>query len=141
LQHVVRKAATDSEAFAPTGCDLETSRKAQKIAHQHQGVYFTAGVHPHNAKECGAATLDGLRELARDSLCVAVGECGLDFNRNFSPADVQEEWFDKQVRPGKTPSCFRYFCQSSANRYEGWVRSFLEDVLGVGFRQTWDLQF
>jgi Tat protein secretion system quality control protein TatD with DNase activity len=82
------------------GCDLKTSRKAQEIAHQHQGVYFTAGVHPHNAKDCGEATLDSLRGLISDSLCVAVGECGLDFNRNFSPADVQEEWFDKQVRPG-----------------------------------------
>jgi Tat protein secretion system quality control protein TatD with DNase activity len=29
---------------------------------------------------------------------VAIGECGLDFNRNFSPPDVQLEVFEKQVR-------------------------------------------
>ena len=83
-----------------TGSDLETSRKAQVIARQHEGLYFTAGVHPHNAKSCDASTLDALRELAGDERCVALGECGLDFNRNFSPPDVQERWFDEQVCAG-----------------------------------------
>lgn len=80
------------------GCDLETSGKARTIAGQGQGLYFTAGVHPHNAKDCGENTLDSLRELAQDERCVAIGECGLDFNRNFSPPDVQEQWFREQVR-------------------------------------------
>jgi TatD DNase family protein len=42
-------------------------------------------------------TLNELRALAADPRCAAIGECGLDFNRNFSPPDVQEVWFDKQV--------------------------------------------
>jgi hypothetical protein len=57
-------------------------------------------VHPHNAKECGEGTLEELRRLAGHARCVAVGECGLDFNRNFSPPGVQEEWFDRQVGGG-----------------------------------------
>eukprot|EP00887_Chlorella_sp_A99_P003156 scaffold9.g3156.t1 len=52
-------------------------------------LYFTAGVHPHNAKGCGPGTLDALAALAADPRCVALGEMGLDFNRNFSPQDVQ----------------------------------------------------
>lgn len=43
------------------------------------------------------STLDELRKLLEHPKCVAVGETGLDFNRNFSPPDVQEVWFDKQV--------------------------------------------
>jgi hypothetical protein len=43
------------------------------------------------------STLEELRKLLEHPKCVAVGETGLDFNRNFSPPDVQEVWFDKQV--------------------------------------------
>lgn len=79
------------------GCDIKTSRSAQSLATEHEGLYFTAGVHPHNAKDCDKETIATLRELANDERCVAIGECGLDFNRNFSPPEVQEEWFSQQV--------------------------------------------
>ena len=79
------------------GCDLQTSRAAQQLASEHEGLYFTAGVHPHNAKVCNEDTIGALRELAADERCVAIGECGLDFCRNFSSPDVQEEWFHRQV--------------------------------------------
>lgn len=39
-----------------------------------------------------------MRELLSSPQCVAVGECGLDYNRNFSPQDVQRDVFEKQVR-------------------------------------------
>jgi Tat protein secretion system quality control protein TatD with DNase activity len=48
-------------------------------------------------QDCDDATLGVLRQLAADPRCVAIGECGLDFNRNFSPPDVQELWFAAQV--------------------------------------------
>ena len=39
-------------------------------------LYFTAGVHPHDAKSCNVETLDALRALANQTACVAIGECG-----------------------------------------------------------------
>lgn len=42
-------------------------------------------------------TLDALRTLCNEPDCVAVGECGLDFNRNFSPQDQQRIAFEAQV--------------------------------------------
>ena len=54
-------------------------------------------MHPHNAKDCDDATLATLRELAAKPHVVAIGECGLDFNRDFSPRPDQREWFEKQV--------------------------------------------
>lgn len=46
---------------------------------------------------CDEGTLVALRQFAADPRCVSIGECGLDFNRNFSPQDVQLKWFEEQV--------------------------------------------
>lgn len=82
------------------GCSVRDSKVAAAICDEHQDypLYFTAGVHPHNAKNCTSSTIDELTEILRHPRCVAVGECGLDYNRNYSPPDVQREWFDKQVK-------------------------------------------
>ena len=58
---------------------------------------YTIGVHPHNAKDVTESDYQRLRELAQQEGCVAVGECGLDFNRNFSPQDVQLAVFEAQL--------------------------------------------
>lgn len=96
-------------AVVVTGCSLKSTRAALALCEAHNdspegksGEYpllrFTAGVHPHQAKECDEGTIAELRTLAAHRYCGAVGECGLDFNRNFSPPDVQEVWFAAQVR-------------------------------------------
>ena len=55
-------------------------------------------MHPHDAKDWTPSTESAIRSLAQSAQCVAVGECGLDYNRNFSPQDVQRDVFAKQVR-------------------------------------------
>lgn len=57
----------------------------------------SAGIHPHDAKSWTEGYLEELREMVTSPECVAVGECGLDYNRDFSPVDVQKEVFEKQV--------------------------------------------
>jgi TatD DNase family protein len=66
-------------------------------AGQHGALYATAGVHPHEAKNCGSGTIDFLKGLVLEKGAKAIGECGLDYNRDFSPRDVQRKWFVKQV--------------------------------------------
>jgi len=75
-----------------TGTTLEESEKALQL-----GLPCTAGVHPHHARECNAQTIPRLRELARHPRVVAIGECGLDFNRNYSPHPDQEKCFVAQL--------------------------------------------
>lgn len=58
---------------------------------------YTIGVHPHNAKDVNDEDYARLRVLAQQEGCVAVGECGLDFNRNFSPQSVQLAVFEAQL--------------------------------------------
>jgi TatD DNase family protein len=82
-----------------TGTSVEESRIAASLAEQH-GLFSTAGVHPHNAKDCGPQTIPQLREIASHPRVVAIGECGLDFNRNYSPHPDQEKWFVAQLELG-----------------------------------------
>ena len=81
-----------------TGTDPGHSQQAQALSQQYPGVlYATAGVHPHHAVDCDDQTLAQLEQLAIQQGVVAIGECGLDFNRNFSPRDVQIQCFEAQL--------------------------------------------
>jgi len=94
---VQRAVAAGVTRLVITGTNLHSSREALTLARRRPGVLWcTAGVHPHNAKECGPDTLDQLCDLLAQPEVVGVGEFGLDFNRDFSPRDVQERWFDAQ---------------------------------------------
>jgi len=81
-----------------TGASENESRAAHDIACMHPEVLFsTAGVHPHLAREWGRETTHTLRELAASPVVVAIGEAGLDFNRDFSPRPTQEKVFAAQL--------------------------------------------
>jgi TatD DNase family protein len=85
-------------AIVVTGTSVAESVNALKAAAAHpEALYATAGVHPHHARECDASTIPALRALAREERVLAIGECGLDFNRNYSPHPDQEKWFVAQL--------------------------------------------
>lgn len=82
-----------------TGASRDGSEHALMLARAHPGALFaTAGVHPHHAVDYDDATDAALRELARDPAVRAVGETGLDYNRNYSPRDVQLQVFERQLQ-------------------------------------------
>ena len=62
-----------------------------------QHLYCTAGTHPHHASEWDQASTDKLRLLAASPKVVAIGECGLDYNRDFSPRPKQRDEFEAQL--------------------------------------------
>jgi TatD DNase family protein len=81
-----------------TGATLSGTVAAIALARQHPGTLFaTAGVHPHHAGELSAARFDELAELARAAEVAAVGECGLDYFRDFSPREAQRQAFHRQL--------------------------------------------
>jgi TatD DNase family protein len=97
LEAVVARAfAAGVHPIVVTGTTVLESRMAAEIADRF-GLYATAGVHPHHARDCGPQTIAELRKLAQHPRVVAIGECGLDFNRNYSPHPAQEKWFVAQV--------------------------------------------
>lgn len=93
-----RAVAAGVTTLVVTGADAEGSRAALQLAREHsRRLWATAGVHPHHARQWSTATASELRELAADPRVVAVGETGLDFNRDFSPRSVQEHAFARQL--------------------------------------------
>lgn len=81
-----------------TGSTVEGSRQAAALAETRPGALFaTAGVHPHHAADWDEGAADALRPLFRHPSVVAVGECGLDYFRNFSPREAQRAAFQAQL--------------------------------------------
>jgi len=81
-----------------TGSSLESTRAAiELVKGDPQRFRCTAGVHPHHAAELDDARLERIAALAQQPQVVAVGECGLDYFRNFSPRAAQLEAFQAQL--------------------------------------------
>jgi len=100
LDAVLQRAAGHGvDRMIVTGASREGSEHALVLAKAHPGRLFaTAGVHPHHAIDYDDATDALLRELARDPVVRAVGETGLDYNRNYSPREVQLRVFERQLQ-------------------------------------------
>ena len=98
---IERARLTGARALVCIGESLETARRAAEIAARHPGfVYYTAGVHPHDAANFEVARdVAGIRaEVARGA--VAIGECGLDYTYE-APRDRQREAFTAQLALGR----------------------------------------
>ncbi|KAK9806491.1 hypothetical protein WJX73_002750 [Symbiochloris irregularis] len=80
------------------GLNLADSSFDQDRPDVLQRAVQAAGVHPHDAKQWNADTAQQLEDLASHSRCAAIGECGLDFDRNFSPPDEQQHAFEEQIK-------------------------------------------
>jgi TatD DNase family protein len=97
-QVMARAHAAGVTRLVITGTSVASSRAAAALAQQRPGqLWSTAGIHPHEARHATLEALDQLRALARAPEVKAIGECGLDFDRNFSPPAAQETAFEAQL--------------------------------------------
>lgn len=84
-----------------TGTSLEQSEQALELCRQldenGQRLFSTAGIHPHDASSWNADSAKQLQALLREPQVRAVGECGLDFNRDFSPRPQQEKVLEEHL--------------------------------------------
>jgi TatD DNase family protein len=82
-----------------TGTTVAASLDAAELAAARPGqLYATAGIHPHHAAELGANSSSQLSAIAARPGVVAIGECGLDYFRNYSPRDAQLKAFEAQLQ-------------------------------------------
>jgi TatD DNase family protein len=95
---IERAAACGVRRLIITGSSEQSSLDAVELAESRPGVlYATAGVHPHHASEYTPQLHAALLELSRKASVVAVGECGLDYFRDFSPRQAQRRAFEAQL--------------------------------------------
>jgi len=89
--------ASGVERVICVGVDVETSRRSLEIADSLEGVFATAGVHPHDAHGFDPEASARIEELLHDPRVVAVGECGLDWYRMLSPREDQIRVFRTHI--------------------------------------------
>jgi TatD DNase family protein len=96
---VIRHAAESGVSrLIVTGTSVTASARAMELCAAHQGRLFaTAGIHPHNADELDEHSIAALRGLLASPHAVAVGECGLDYYRDFAPRERQKAAFAAQL--------------------------------------------
>jgi TatD DNase family protein len=81
-----------------TGTSVTSSVQAAALCEaKPTSLFATAGVHPHHAADFDAHTAAALRALLRNPAFVAVGECGLDYFRDYSPRAAQRDAFAAQL--------------------------------------------
>jgi len=100
---LARAEAAGVKTLLITGSSIAGSAEALAFAQTHPQCRATAGVHPHNAKDWDELAAARLQELVLQDLSesapiiTAIGECGLDYNRNFSPPQSQRKCFEEQL--------------------------------------------
>jgi TatD DNase family protein len=95
---IERAKAVHIEAMLVTGTCIAESEAALALCQSYPNfLYSTAGIHPHDADNAASDFVEQLQRLASQKSVKAIGECGLDFNRNFSTPENQKRVFTAQV--------------------------------------------
>jgi len=91
-----RQAGVD--ALICPGMTADSSRQAVRLAETHQLVYAAVGIQPNYAAEAAAGDWDRVVAMVDHPRVVAVGETGLDRHWDFTPPEVQKDYFDRHLR-------------------------------------------
>jgi TatD DNase family protein len=95
---LARAIGAGARAVICIGESIDASVRAAAIAERHAGfVWFTAGLHPHDAASTDSADVTARLRERLDAGAVAVGECGLDYHYDNAPRDVQRRVFATQL--------------------------------------------
>jgi TatD DNase family protein len=89
---VIARAAADGVVRMVTvSSDPDDAAAALAIAHAHENVWTTAGIHPHAVARYGKDAISRVADLAEDDRVVAIGETGLDYYYDNSPRSAQRQ--------------------------------------------------
>lgn len=83
------------------GADIESTKRAVELSESYDFIYAAAGVHPSEVYSLEETDMDFLREAAKNSKVVAIGEIGLDYHYEDTVREVQKKWFVRQLEIAK----------------------------------------
>ena len=77
---------------------LSTAHQPRQLAEAYDNVWFSAGIHPHEAgNDPDACNLEAILAAADHPKCVAIGEAGLDYFYDHAPRQAQADSFRVQI--------------------------------------------
>ncbi len=151
-EEIIRNAENAGVKCILTGSDMAENRKITRFLQTHD-LYGTCGIHPHSAdhaKESDFAEME--RILTENKRIVAVGECGLDYDRMFSTQENQLACLERHIHLAEKldmplflhersaaedfAKCFKGHgdvCKRSVVHCFTGTRSELEMLLNMGF--------
>lgn len=96
-EQVISEAGNEGVCCILTGTEMRENRKIDEFVKTHD-VYGTAGIHPHNADRAKQEDFKAMAQiLSENDKIVAVGECGLDYDRMFSTKENQIRCLEKHI--------------------------------------------
>ena len=100
---LARAGAAGVDRVITIGVKLSTADRPRRIAETYDNVWFSAGIHPHEAgNEDQACDIDAIMAAADHPKCVAIGEAGLDYHYDYEPRDRQAASFRAQITAART---------------------------------------
>ncbi|MBC8299690.1 MAG: TatD family hydrolase [Pelagibacterales bacterium] len=99
LDKIVENLKTaDIKKVIITSSNLGDTKTALDIINLYPDLFYTTiGFHPHNAKDFSLEDIDKIHEYGKDKKIVAIGECGLDYYREYSTKEQQIYCFEEQL--------------------------------------------
>jgi TatD DNase family protein len=126
---IARAQTAGIEAIVAVGVTAESSRAAVKLAANFGAVYAAVGIQPNYCGQAKPGDWEQILELAKAPKVVAIGETGLDRYWDYSPFDVQQDYFDRHLRLSQ--ECRLPFIVHTRES-DADVLSMLEDARGRG---------
>jgi len=84
------------------GVKLSTAHQPRRLAEAYDNIWFSAGIHPHEAgNDPDACNLDAILAAADHPKCVAIGEAGLDYFYDYAPRQAQADSFRMQIQAAR----------------------------------------
>lgn len=89
------------ESMVTIGTTPESLYQVKELSENHERLWFTLGIHPHEAKDYDESVGDVIRKGSSHKKCVAVGEIGLDYHYDHSDRETQKKVFKEQLEIAK----------------------------------------
>lgn len=97
-EEIIRNAETNQVVCVLTGTSTKANKQVADFVFKHESVYGTAGIHPHNADTAMKEDFELIENIITSNhRIVAVGECGLDYDRMYSTRDNQIRCLEKHI--------------------------------------------
>jgi TatD DNase family protein len=98
-EQVVQRAIKNQvNAIIDIGTDVTTSQQALALAEKYAIVHAAVGIHPNDSSSVTDEDMEKIQQLSSEKKVIAIGEIGLDYYHNSSPADTQKKLFKQQIK-------------------------------------------